>query len=326
MNKILGLSLSPIITALFIFFTNTSIALAEEKAGPILASYSADKVSPSTYVIHGPLAQPNAENQGFMNNPAFIIGDAGIIVIDAGSTVQVGEMVLDIIKQTSDLPVVATFSTHIHGDHWLGNQAITEAYPDVNHYAHPKLIEQANNGEGDNWVSLMLSLTEGASAGTVYLPPTEMVNDSDNISIEGKTFSVYHDELAHTDTDIVLVFNEEKVMFLGDTVMNKRLGRLDDGSFKGLIGLLDRMLDIGADVFVPGHGQTGGRVVVENYKQIMETIFNTVTEEYENGLADFEIKPAVIEKITNYDEWTDIEESLGRLVSLAYLEVEEDAF
>ena len=58
----------------------------EDKAGPIRAQYHAEQVSPSTYVIHGPLATPNPDNQGFMNNPAFIVGDSGIIVIDFGGT------------------------------------------------------------------------------------------------------------------------------------------------------------------------------------------------------------------------------------------------
>lgn len=311
----------------FILISLHVSALAQaDKAGPILADYTADKVSPSTYVIHGPLASPNPENQGFMNNPAFIIGDGGIIVIDAGGTVQSGEMVLDLIEPISDLPVVATFSTHIHGDHWLGNQAIAEAYPDAKHYAHPKLIEQAIGGEGQSWVDTMNTLTEGASAGTVFLTPDTLANDSDQFTIAGITISVYHDELAHTDTDITLRFDEENVVFMGDTTMNGRLGRLDDGNFKGLITFLDRMLALEGAVYVPGHGETGASEVVTAYKEMMELIYNTVETEYENGLADFEIKPLVEAQISDKSIWTDLEASLGRFISLAYLEVEEDSF
>jgi len=298
----------------------------EQKAGPIKATYSVDQVSSSAYVIHGPLATPNPENQGFMNNPAFVVGDSGIIVIDSGSTVQVGDMVLKLIKTVSDLPVVATFSTHIHGDHWLGNQAIAEAYPEAKHYAHPNMIEQANAGEGQSWVDQMLSLSEGASAGTAYFPPDAKTDEGGKLIIAGKTFLVFHDPVAHTDTDISILLQDDSVLFLGDTVMNHRLGRLDDGNFTGLMAFLDRMLTLGAQVYVPGHGPTGSKRVVENYRGLLETIYSTVEEEYENGLADFEIKPIVQEKIADPTSWTDLNESLGKLVSLAYLEVEEDAF
>jgi len=311
---------------LFFLGATTLLSAAEQKAGPIKTAYTATKISDSTYVIHGPLESPTPENQGFMNNPAFIIGDAGIIVIDAGSTVQVGEMVLDIIKEVSDLPVVATLSTHIHGDHWLANQAISTAYPDVVHYAHPKLIEQANNGEGAAWVSLMNNSTNGASAGTVFLSPDTETNDGDVLTIEGRRFSIYHDEIAHTNTDIAIRLDKEGVLFMGDTVINGQLRRMDDGNFKGLIAFLDRMLKVDANIYVPGHGKTGSIQLVQDYKQVMETIFYTVQKEYENGLSDFEIKPIIVENMKNKSQWGDIDTALGKIVSLAYLEAEDDAF
>lgn len=316
------LSVSLTISLLFALATNAET----QKAGPIKAEYTAKQVSPSSYVIEGPLESPTPQNQGFMNNPAFIIGDNGIIVIDAGATVQVGDLLLKTIRKISNLPVVATFSTHIHGDHWLGNQAIADAYPAALHYAHPNMIEQANGGEGDAWVATMDSLTEGASAGTIYVSPTNEINDGDTISIEGKTFSIYHDEIAHTDTDIAIRFDDEHVLFLGDTVINQQLRRLDDGNFKGLIAFLDRMLAVEADVYIPGHGEPGSIKIVKDFKQVIETIFYTVKEEYENGLTDFEIKPIVEEKIGGSTRWLDSDEALGKIVSLAYLEAEEDAF
>jgi glyoxylase-like metal-dependent hydrolase (beta-lactamase superfamily II) len=297
-----------------------------QKAGPIKTTYSVDQVSSSAYVIHGPLASPTPENQGFMNNPAFVVGDSGIIVIDSGSTVQVGDMVLKLIKTVSDLPVVATFSTHIHGDHWLGNQAIAEAYPEATHYAHPNMIEQANAGEGQSWVDQMLTLSEGASAGTAYFPPNATTDEGAELTIAGKTFLIFHDPVAHTNTDISILLQDDSVLFLGDTVMNNRMGRVDDGNFKGLMAFLDRMLLLDAQVYVPGHGATGSKQVVKNFQGLMGAIYSTVEEQYENGLADFEIKPMVQERITDPAAWTDLDESLGKLVSLAYLEVEEDAF
>ena len=38
-----------------------------------LDSYQADKISDHVYVIHGPTELPNETNEGFMNNPAFVL-------------------------------------------------------------------------------------------------------------------------------------------------------------------------------------------------------------------------------------------------------------
>ncbi len=108
--------------------------------GPAVPDYPADKVADQVHVIHGPLDSPNPVNQGFMNNPGIIVTTAGVVLVDPGASVQSGEMVLRVVKQLSDQPVVAVFNTHIHGDHWLGNQAVRAAWPDAAIYGHPNMM------------------------------------------------------------------------------------------------------------------------------------------------------------------------------------------
>ena len=44
-------------------------------AGPLdsVKPYPARKIAPDTWVITGPLGEPSVQNQGFMNNPGWII-------------------------------------------------------------------------------------------------------------------------------------------------------------------------------------------------------------------------------------------------------------
>ena len=70
------------------------VASQQPAAAGFLDEQQAEKVSEHVYVIHGPLELPNESNEGFMNNPAFIIGEQGVVIVDPGSSVQVGEMVL----------------------------------------------------------------------------------------------------------------------------------------------------------------------------------------------------------------------------------------
>ena len=55
----------------------------------------------------------------------------GAIVVDPGSSVQTGEMVLRQIRKVTDKPLLAVDTPHVHGDHWLGNQAMVAAAPEV---------------------------------------------------------------------------------------------------------------------------------------------------------------------------------------------------
>ncbi len=111
------------------------LALAAGPRGPAVPDYPADQVAPGIYVIHGPREYPTAQNQGFMNNPAFMVTADGVVVIDPGSSVQTGEMVLRQIRRITDRPLLAVLNTHVHGDHWLGNQALRAERPEVPIYA-----------------------------------------------------------------------------------------------------------------------------------------------------------------------------------------------
>ena len=68
-----------------------------------------DRITDSTWVIHGPLGYPSVENQGFMNNPAFVITDKGVVVIDPGGSLQAGRMVMKQITGWGTMPWKRTF-------------------------------------------------------------------------------------------------------------------------------------------------------------------------------------------------------------------------
>lgn len=303
----------------------SQVVLAE-KAPPIKAEYTAKKVADAVYVIHGPKGLPSPENQGFMNNPGFVITDAGVVVIDPGSSVQVGEMVLAQIREITDQPVVAVFDTHVHGDHWLGNQAVFEAYPKVKIYAHPKMMKRVEQGTGAQWLEVMLDLTEGATAGTTVVSANTPVDEGSLIPVGGVDFHILHDGKSHTDNDIMIHLPAKGVIFLGDNAGYGRLLRLNDGSFQGNIKNLDRALASGASVFVPGHGPTAGPEAASEYRDYLQTVYDGVKEFFEDDLSDFEIKPKLLPRLARWKDWTDFDSLVGSHVSLAYLEVEAAEF
>ena len=224
-------------------------AYALQKAAPLRGEWTPEQVAPGVYVIHGPAELPSPSNQGFMNNPAFVVTDAGVVVIDPGSSVQVGEMLLDRIGRVTDKPVLAVFNSHIHGDHWLGNQAIRERYPDVPIYGHERVGPKVIAGAGTEWVEMLLRMTENATAGTEVVKPDHPVKDGDEFTIGGLTYRVMNNDKAHTDTDIMLHIRELDVMFLGDNAGHGRILRLEGGSFPGNIEALEDAVASGASGF-----------------------------------------------------------------------------
>ncbi|MCU7914925.1 MAG: MBL fold metallo-hydrolase [Candidatus Thiodiazotropha sp. (ex Gloverina cf. vestifex)] len=299
-------------------------AMAER--GPAIPDYPTKQVAEGVYVIHGPLGVPSVENQGFINNPAFVIGDSGIILIDPGSSVQVGEMVLRQVRSISNLPVVAVFNTHIHGDHWFANQAVREAYPDTPIFGHEEMRKMVEKGEGQAFLATLMRMTEGAVKGTIEVPPGNMAAHGDELSLAGIVIRILYEPKAHSHSDIMIELPERRVVFLGDNVMNNRFGQMDSSTFGGNIAAIDMALTTQAEIFVPGHGDTGGREVPQIYRKYLSTMKSEVAKYFDEGLSDFEMKPKIIETLGPFHDWVDFERNIGRHINLAYLEVESELF
>ena len=312
--------------SLFVLLSLFSQPLLAEKAVALKADYSAKEVADGVYVVHGPKGVPSPENQGFMNNPGFVVTREGVVVIDPGSSVQVGEMLLSQIKKITKQPVVAVFDTHVHGDHWLGNQAIFEAYPKVKIYAHPQMMARVEEGAGAQWLEVMMDMTKGATAGTKVVSANTPVDEGSVITIGDVAFHVLHSGKSHTDNDIMLHLPAKGVIFLGDNAGYGRMLRLNDGSFQGNISNLNRAVTTGAKVFVPGHGPTAGPEAATEYRDYLQAIYDGVKEYYEQDLSDFEIKPKLIPRLARWKDWTDFDSLMGSHVSLAYLEIEAAEF
>lgn len=295
-------------------------------AGEIVRDYPVTRVGESTYVIIGPLGYPSVENQGFMNNPAWIVTDGGVIVIDPGSSLQAGRMVMKRIAETTDRPVTHVFATHVHGDHWLGNHGVTELYPDAVIMAHPEMIRRAHDGEAVHWVSLMSAATEGFTDGTEAVIPRQAVDESDTLKINGQTFRIYAPGKAHSGTDIMIEYVDESVLFTGDNVLYQRIARMDDGTFSGNIDACQLAIDIAARHYVPGHGPLGGIEVPTSFLAYLQTLYGEVERLYEDGLQAFEMKGSVVEKLAAYRDWVNFDDEVGRHISLAVLEAEQNAF
>ena len=70
------------------------------------------------------------------SNSLFIIGDDGVIVVDAQSNVATTRETLAALRALTDKPVRFVINTHWHDDHVIGNQVYAESFPGVQFVAH----------------------------------------------------------------------------------------------------------------------------------------------------------------------------------------------
>ena len=318
-----------IVAFVILIVLSTSSAFSHGPNTPTtIESYPLEKISKNIYIVHGPHDLPNEATQGFMNNPAAILTDKGFIVVDPGSSERIGRELVRKLKKVSTKPVIAVFNTHAHGDHWLGNQGIRETYPDIPIYAHRRAIERIESGEGDVWVARFNKMTQGALDDTRVVAPNIGLKGGETLTLGGATLQIYHTGQAHTDNDIMIKVIEDKALFFGDIVFDKRIPNSDvpeDSSFKGNIKAIKTVMDDDIELYIPGHGRSGDKSIPQEHLKFLNELTSHVTRYYNRGLADYEMKKFVMDDLKEYSNWDHFSE-LGRVISYVYQEVELDNF
>jgi glyoxylase-like metal-dependent hydrolase (beta-lactamase superfamily II) len=312
-----------------LFFLFAHVTFAHNVQAPAtIEHFPLEKVSQHIYVVHGSQELPSAQTRGFMKNPAAILTNNGVIIVDPGSSKEIGKQLLKKVRKLSAKPVIAIFNTHVHGDHWLGNHGIREEYPIVPIYAHDKMISRVKTGEGQDWLKLLMNMTKGAVAGTKAIMPNIGLKGGEQLELDGITLKIHHTGPAHTDHDIMIEVVNDKGLFFGDIVSSNRVPNSDvphDANFKGSITAIKTMINDNIKVYIPGHGHSGGQEVPKASLDFLETLYASVTRYFNQGLADYEMKEKVENDLQAYKDWHNFNE-IGRVINFTYQEVERENF
>ena len=286
------------------------------------------KVTDRCYYILAKDPEPSPENHAFFNNPGFIITSEGVVVVDTGSSVQIGEMVIRQIKKITDKPVVKIINTHYHGDHFLGNHAFVEAYPGVEIYAHPSCIANIKSDNGEFWYSFMQRNSNNGISGTIVAPPTKVLNGGETMKIGDTTINIHQFGTAHTESDLMVQVVEDKLVYMGDTAM-RRVANMRDGSFAGTIHTMKEVRALGCDHHLLGHGPHDTVAICDDMQQFCEIIYDGALKYMDEGLSDFEMKPKIIAEpfMQNVaSNWPGYESTIGSFIGLAAAEAEKSLF
>ena len=234
------------------------------------------------------------------------------------------------LRTLTDHPVVAVVNSHYHGDHFLGNDAFVQAYDaQLPIYAHPDTRRQIAGVAGSGWRSAMERWTNGASIGTRVVPPNRDAGHGDVLRFGDTTLRLHHHGRAHTEADLCVEVVEDRVVYMGDVVMNGRIANMDDGSYVGTLQTIDRMLaELPGALWIPGHGMAS-RTLLTEQREFFSGLFENCVAAVKEGEDESQARqrvladPRVARHAGRIQGW---DGNIGKYISLAYLEAEKVAF
>ncbi|MFZ9757745.1 MAG: MBL fold metallo-hydrolase [Burkholderiaceae bacterium] len=297
--------------------------------GPPVKDIKPQQLSKRVWLIYSPDSFPTPENQGMMCNVTFVVTQKGVVVLDSGGSVQIGEMVLRMIKTVTAKPVIAVFNSHYHGDHWLGNHAYAQAHPGLPIYSLAENIRQIKGVEGSLWRGLLEKWTNQATAGTKIVAPNTEVRHGQVFDFGDTRLKMHFYGTAHTPCDLSVEVVEDRITHIGDIAMENRIANIDDGSYPGTFKYYKALQEAAGDqLWLPGHGHPG-KGLLKDYGELMAGIWETCLKAVEDG-KDLSAAKALVLKdprvASRAQRTAGFEANIGKYTSLAYLEAERLAF
>jgi glyoxylase-like metal-dependent hydrolase (beta-lactamase superfamily II) len=301
--------------------------------GPAVADIPPERISDRVYMLYSKDGFPTPENKGVMCNIIFVVTQAGVVVIDSGGSVQIGEMALRVIKQVTSKPVVAVFNSHYHGDHWLGNHAFVNAYgPDLPIYSLEENMRIVKGVEGNLWLRLMEQWTNQATLGTKIVPPNKVVSHGQELVFGDTRLRMHFYGTAHTPCDLSVEVVEDGITYVGDVAMQDRIANIDDGSYPGTFkyyaGLKANTRRAKSQIWIPGHGRPSAGLL-DDYAELLLGIWETCLRAVEDG-KDLSAAKALVLKDPRVQSraarTAGFDSNIGKYTSLAFLEAEKVAF
>ena len=127
-------------------------------------------IAEDTWLLEGSTDNFAKANGGNIVNTAFIVTEAGVVVIDTGPSRRYGEALRQAIAQVTSKPVIQVLITHHHPDHALGNQAFKDvpigALADT-----ARLLQE----QGDSMAENLYRMVGDWMRGTEVVLPTQVL-------------------------------------------------------------------------------------------------------------------------------------------------------
>jgi glyoxylase-like metal-dependent hydrolase (beta-lactamase superfamily II) len=172
-------------------------------------------VAPGVYAYIGETGMRSYANEGMNANAGFIVTEAGVVVVDSGSSWQVAEQIHAAIRKVTRQPVKYVVNTGGQDHRWLGNGYFKDQGAEI--LAATAAIDDMN-ARGAMQLQGLAGELKDRIAGTQVVLPTRTFDRTETLNLGGREIQLLYFQGGHTPGDSVVWLPREGVLFSGDMI------------------------------------------------------------------------------------------------------------
>jgi cyclase len=219
------------------------------------------------------------------SNAGLVIGDGAALLVDTLWDPRLTRrMLATMAPLIAEAPIGTLVNTHSDGDHWWGNQEVAGAEI-IATEAAAAVMEEESPAEMKRFGLLAGTLRLAGSTPLPYprrrdvaaiaayvsaalepfdfdevrlVPPTRTFSGQLELDVGGREVRLIEVGPAHTPGDLIVWVPDARIAIAADILFVGVTPIMWAGPLEGWVAALERMLELGAERFVPGHGPVCG--------------------------------------------------------------------
>src|SRR5579863_2308386 len=186
-------------------------------------------------------------------NSGIIVGDDGVMVVDAQATPVMARQVIERVAKVTDKPIKYVLLTHYHAVRVLGASAYGGAEIIASN-ATRELIAERGKADMDSEIGRFPRLFRAVESIPGLTWPSLTFPDQMSVWLGKREVRIKHIGRGHTAGDVVAFVPDADVVFSGDLVEYHSACYCGDAHFTDWPATLDRLAEFSANALVPGRG------------------------------------------------------------------------
>lgn len=186
-------------------------------------------------------------------NTGFIVGERGVVVIDARATPALARETVARIREVTDKPIRYLVLTHYHAVRVLGASGLGAEHI-IAHRATRDLINERGQQDFESEARRFPRLFLDIQSVPGLTHPDICYESAMSLDLGDREIQLLWLGRAHTDGDTAVWLPAERVLFAGDLVEASAAPYCGDAFIQDWVGTLNNVRTLGAQVVIPGRG------------------------------------------------------------------------